>query len=194
MFFPTRKINVFVHYDVVQKHVFNQIHLIHSNAYASRNPYIRKLQSTYIYKNQSIISYPVNTLVMPFFLQDCYKNRVSFWCSQHFYPTSVISPIFTAPRVLYLKWWEEIKRIIQNVKNGDVTVVEWIIKHNFATQQQQQKHLLLVSIKFFSIQNFFFCTNGLLRSLIIFILKHTHFNHKTYFRHKFTTNFFDESE
>lgn len=34
-------------------------------------------------QNQSIISYPVNTLVMPFFLQDCYKNRVSFWCSHN---------------------------------------------------------------------------------------------------------------
>lgn len=53
----------------------------------SCNTYIRILQSTYICKSiqinqiKSIMSYPVITLAMPFFLQDCYKNRVSFWCS-----------------------------------------------------------------------------------------------------------------
>lgn len=98
LFYPScskKKIitNVFVQCDAVQKHFSLSKH---TNTHQIDLSFDRILQ--YVYTNtsihihiqinsnqsnqtKSIMSYPVITLAMPFFLQDCYKNRVSFWCS-----------------------------------------------------------------------------------------------------------------
>lgn len=89
--FPSQKIQCFCPlWRRLKTCYIPKYHLIHSIVFY--DPYIRILQTKYIYKsiNQSIMSYPVYTLAMPFVLQDCYKNRVSFWCSQHFYPITLI--------------------------------------------------------------------------------------------------------